>query len=134
MRSPFRFKLRGLGLSLLFLVSCSFGPSSLAAGEVEIRVENRSKVRIEKVRVQFPSQTEDYGNIDSEEITEYRVVRNAYRYARIEAIVDGKPAILQPIDFVGEKQLKPGRYTYVLKINNKANSEFTRIRLECRKD
>ena len=102
--------------------------------EVEIRIANQSRVTLEDVRVEFPSQTVSYGTIETGKATEYRVVRRAYRYARIEALVDGKPALLQPIDYVGEKELRPGRYSYVLKINKKASSEYDLLVLECRKD
>ncbi|HLA10371.1 MAG TPA: hypothetical protein VJ023_07225 [Pyrinomonadaceae bacterium] len=105
-----------------------------ASNEVEIRIANQSRVTLEDVRVDFASQTESYGTIEAGKATEYRVVRRAYRYARIEALVDGKPALLQPIDYVGEEELKPGRYTYVLKINKKASSEYDVLVLECRKD
>jgi proline iminopeptidase len=103
-------------------------------GEVEIRIANYSKVPIENLRVYFGSQIEEYGTVAAKGVTEYRKVRNAYRYARIEAIVEGERAQLQPIDFVGEAELKPGKYTYILTINKKANSEFNRLQLKCRKD
>ena len=105
-----------------------------ASNQVEIRIANQSRVTLEDVRVEFASQTESYGTVEAGKETEYRVVSRAYRYARIEALVDGKPALLQPIDYVGEKELKPGRYTYVLKINQKASSEYDLLILECRKD
>ena len=84
--------------------------------------------------MQFPSQTEEYGNIPPREATEYRVVKESYRYAYIEAVVGGKRAVLQPIDYVGEKKLGPGEYTYELSINQKATSEYDRLMLVCRKD
>jgi hypothetical protein len=77
-------------------------------GEVEIRIANYSKVPIENLRVYFGSQIEEYGTVAAKGVTEYRKVRNAYRYARIEAIVERERAQLQPIDFVGEAELKPG--------------------------
>lgn len=103
-------------------------------GEIKIRIANRSNVPIEKVRVQFPSQTEEYGNIRPREVSEYRVVKESYRYAYIEAVVEGKRAVLQPIDYVGEKKLRSGSYTYELSINQKATSEYDRLKLACRKD
>jgi hypothetical protein len=127
--------LKALGFVLLFsLALYSMGLAEQRKGEIEIRIENRSDVSMENVRVGFSSQTEDYGTIAAREVTEYRNVRKAYRYARSEATVEGKPAVLQPMDFSGEKELKAGKYTYVLKVNRKATSEFTKLRLECRKD
>ncbi len=100
----------------------------------QIRISNRTKLEITNIKVGFPLQTEEYGSIPPGGVTEYRVIRKAYRYAYIEATVDGKPAVIQPIDYVGEKELKAGRYTYVLRVNKNATSEYDRLRLECRKD
>jgi hypothetical protein len=108
--------------------------SLIGSSNTEIRISNQSKVPIQEVRVQFPSQTESYGTIPAKGVTDYRVVKKAYRYARIEAVVDGKRAILQPIDYVGEKELKAGKYTYILTINKNASSEYDRLRLQCRKE
>jgi hypothetical protein len=101
---------------------------------VEIRVANESKIQMENVRVQFSSQTEEYGSIPPQGVTDYRAVTKAYRYARIEATVDGEQFLIQPIDFVGEKELKAGKYTYVLKLNDNWTSKFDRLRLSLRKD
>jgi hypothetical protein len=102
--------------------------------DIEIRISNSSSVPIENVRVAFPSQTEDFGTLPPNGITDYRRVKESYCLARIDAVVDGKPAIIQPFDYVGEKQLKRGKYTFVLSVNTKAKSEFTRLRLKCRRD
>lgn len=108
--------------------------SITGSSDIEIRISNESKVAIENVKVGFPSQTEDYGTIPAKGVTEYRLVKRAYRYARIEATVEGKPAVIQPIDYVGEKELKTGKYTYVLTVNGNAKSEYDRLRLKCRKE
>ena len=102
--------------------------------QLEIRIANRSRVAIENVRVQFPSQTDVYGTIPPNGVTDYRVVKKAYRYARIEAVVAGKPAGFLPIDYVGESELKAGRYTYVLTINARATSKYYGLKLKLRKD
>lgn len=118
-----------LCLSLLLILHCFSGST-----DPEIRVANRSNVPIEQIRIQFPSQTEDYGTIPPKGVTEYRAVKIAYRYARIEAKIRGEEVLIQPIDYVGEKQLKEGKYTYVLSINEKATSKYTRLKLELRRD
>jgi hypothetical protein len=100
----------------------------------EIRIANHSSVPLENVRVRFPSQTEEYGTIPSQGVTEYRVIGRAYRYALIKATVSGEEVVIQPIDFVGEKELRAGKYTYVLTINNKSTSRYNRLKLALRKD
>jgi hypothetical protein len=87
---------------------------------------------MENVRVEFPSQTEVYGAIPPNGVTGYRVIKKAYRYAYIEAVVGGEPAVIQPIDYVGERELKAGKYTYVLTINARASSKYDRLRLKLR--
>lgn len=117
-----------IGLYLFLLLSVT------GSNDIEIRISNQSKIAIENVRVGFPSQTENFGTIPPNGTTDYRVVKQAYRYARIEARVNGKRAVIQPFDYVGEKELKTGKYTYVLTINEKAKSEFDRLRLKCLKE
>lgn len=116
-------------LALIFILI-----SMIGSNDVEIRISNQSNAAIEDVRVGFPSQTEDYGTIPAKGTTDYRVIKKAYRYAYVEAMVDGKRAVIQPFDYVGEKELKPGKYTYVLTINEKVTSGYDRLRLACRKE
>jgi hypothetical protein len=116
-----------LGLIIILL-------SFTANADLEIRVANHSNVPIEEVRIGFPSQTEEYGTILPKGVTEYRVVKKAYRYAQLAARIDGEEVVIQPFDYVGEKPLKGGKYTYVLTINKKATTKFNRIKLRLRKD
>ena len=102
--------------------------------DLQIRVANHSNVPIEQVRIRFPSQTEEYGTIPPKGVTEYRVVKKAYRYAQVVAKIGGEEVVIQPFDYVGEKPLKNGKYTYVLTINKKAITKFDRIKLRLRKD
>jgi len=102
--------------------------------KLEIRIANRSRVAIENVRVLFPSQSEVYGTIPPNGVTDYRVVKKAYRYAPIKAVVAGVPAGFLPIDYVGESELKAGRYTYVLTINARATSKYYGLKLKLRKE
>lgn len=108
--------------------------STAWSNTVEIRIANRSNFEMVGVRVGFPSQTEEYGSIPPGVVTEYRAVPKAYRYAYIETTVDGKRAVIQPIDYVGERELKSGKYTYVLTLSKTATSEYDRLRLKCIKD
>ena len=80
-----------------------------------IRVANQGDVALGKVIVKFPSQTVNYGNVSPGKATAYRKVGKAYRYAFIETTVDGKKKRIQPIDYLGERLLVAGKYTYALK-------------------
>lgn len=110
----------------LILVSASL----TACGNPQIRIANRSAVPLENVRVRFPSQTEEYGTILPNAATEYRDIQKAYGTPNIEATVAGQPAILQPIDHVGDTPLGWGKYTYAVTVNDQAQSPHDRIRLE----
>ena len=92
-----------------------------------IRVANRSAVEMRNVVVKFPSQTEAYGDIAAGTATDYRQVSRAYRYAYVEAVIDGKQAVLQPIDYSGEPLLSGGYYTYALKYNPEAIEKHDRL-------
>lgn len=116
-----------LGLILILL---SFSGNA----DLEIRVANHANGPIEEVRIAFPSQTEEYGTILPNGVTQYRVVKKAYRYAQLTAKIGGEEVAIQPFDYVGEKPLKSGKYTYVLMINKKATTKFNRIKLRLRTD
>jgi hypothetical protein len=98
-----------------------------------VRVANLSDVEIENVVVKFPGQVEEYGNVPPNGATDFRRVAKAYRYGYIRAVIDGKEAVLQPEDYVGEKLLKAGRYTYVLTYDPTAPDKYTRLWLELEK-
>jgi hypothetical protein len=115
---------RWIPLALLVLLACSGQTNRKSQPAVEIRLANHSDVKIEDIEVGFPSQTEKYVSIPPHGYTKYRHVTKAYSYAYIHAVINGKDAVLQPIDYVGEKLLTPGRYTYVLVYNAKAASKY----------
>jgi len=120
----------GSFLYLLIIVACLCG----CRKEVRLRIANRSDVELLNVVVRFPSQTEKYGNILPGRTTEYRKVNKAYRYAYIEAVIEGKEAILQPQDYVGESLLSGGNYTYSLSYNPKASDKHGRLQLQLEKE
>lgn len=117
------------GLALTLSVTACSGRGS----PVDIRVRNVSTVVMEDVVVGFPrgaggggpvapGQAEagevSYGTVEPEAVTPYRLIERAYRYAYVEAVVEGRRVVLQPIDYVGEEPLGPGRYTYELDHRN----------------
>ena len=101
---------------------------------VMIRIENLSDVDFHDVVVSFPSQTEEYGNISAQTSSDYRRVKKAYRYAYIEATINEKKVIFQPIDYSGETLLPEGNYTYRLRYHTESNSQYGRLRINVWKD
>lgn len=81
---------------------------------VQIRIQNASEFEMENIVVSFPMGDVPYGNLSPNASSKYIEVEEAYRYAYIESEIEGKKAALIPIDYVGEKTLDPGKYTYRL--------------------
>ena len=122
-------------LSLFLIISCFFvlnncsnrtdSNESLMTEANEssnIRVKNDSDLDYENVKVSFPSQEENYGNIEKGTVTAYRDVKIAYSYAYIEIFIESEKFVLQPIDYVGETSLGKGKFTYVLKVDLEGKS------------
>ena len=105
----------------VFLASGTDGggaASRPAVTQVLVRVRNASSSDFRDVRVFFPDAPDramHYGAVASGGASEYLPVSRAYRYAHIEVTAGGKPYSLRPIDYVGEEELGPGRYTDVLR-------------------
>ena len=89
------------------------------SGRVEIRIKNGSDVDFDRVRVHFPDQREvDYGPVPKGGVTAFQATSRAYRYAGFSVKAGNQELSLQPIDYVGEQELSPGRYTYSLGVDN----------------
>ena len=89
----------------------------LSNGYACIRVENTSDVDFDSFVVHFPDQVEEFGHVAAGRTTAYRNINRAYRYAYTEAFSGKRKFLLQPIDFVGEKFVPPGIYTYQYRVN-----------------
>lgn len=113
-RPPLLLARRGFLAVVLSALACDspFGPE----GDVEIRIANNSSFAFQRVDVVFPEDEVSYGAVPAHGATSYHSVETAYRYAYIEVQVDGEELIIQPIDYVGETPLEPGRYTYALNV------------------
>ena len=100
----------------LFLAVMSCDSPFLPTGDVQVRVANESSLAFGDVEVTFPEDHVDYGAVGSRGVSEYRRVTKAYGYALIVVQVGGEELRIQPIDYVGESLLPPGRYTYALNV------------------
>lgn len=98
-------------------------------GDVEIRITNASSFPFERVDAVFPDDEVSFGAINPQGSSAYRRVSTAYRYAYIEVQIDGEELRIQPIDYVGEDPLDPGKYSYVLNVTVEGH-----LTLEFRKD
>lgn len=123
-RSALRLILLGMTLGMS---GCDwpFGPR----GDVEIRIANNSSFAFERVDVVFPEGEVRYGAVPPHGETRYRRVETAYPFAYIVVLIGDEELITQPIDYVGETPLEPGRYTYALNVTIEGH-----LTLELRKD
>lgn len=107
---------------LLFVLGCMLigsgcsGDDDIDYTEIEIRIKNVSNVEFLNVLVTGGGETHDYGDVAQGISTDYKAHAFAYAYAGITLSANGEEYRLQPIDFVGEETLAPGKYTYELDI------------------
>ena len=89
-----------------------------APGPTFVRLHNMSASTLEDVHVSFRGTPVSYGTIGPGETSAYRPADGAYRYAYMRATVGGETLVLQPIDFVGERRLGGGYFTYHLAVSD----------------
>lgn len=84
---------------------------------VELRIRNAADVDFDGIRVSLPDGVEvDYGPVPKGGLSPFHPVSRAYRYAGIRVQAAGRSYSLQPADYLGEKELPAGRYTYSVKL------------------
>jgi hypothetical protein len=86
---------------------------------VELRFENASQQTFEVLHVDF-GRVAEFEGLRPGEVTEYQEFDDAYSYGFVRVVIGADEHIIQPIDFVGEEQLDPGKYTHVLQLDGPA--------------
>ncbi len=89
-------------------------------GAVQIRIKNASQYNYSNILVNTNGGENNYGNISASKTTKYGGFDFAYRYAFVELKINGQIFTIQPIDYVGETKLTPGKYTYEIGANDSA--------------
>jgi hypothetical protein len=87
-----------------------------------LRIRNLTDSDLDDVRVEQPGtpggsgpgEVIDFGQVANDSYTDYRELREVFRFAHIEAHGPGVDFVLRPYDYVGEEPLPEGRYTYRL--------------------
>jgi hypothetical protein len=93
--------------------------STQKSDRVEIRIRNDSDLDFDSVRVHFPEGRDvDYGPVPKGGSSGFQAIGRAYRYAGLSVKAGKKELSLQPIDYLGEKELPAGRYAYALGVDN----------------
>ena len=109
------------------------GCSKIDSNEVQIRIKNISAFDFIDVIVNTSGGENNYGNIISNQYSDYKTYDFAYRYAFVELKIDGNILILQPTDYVGEEKLNQGRYTYEINANE-AGTQYEGLTLSLIED
>ncbi|MGB5464160.1 MAG: hypothetical protein WBM92_12395 [Aureibaculum sp.] len=122
-------KIIGYLLISLFLLGCSNTNSDITL----IRVKNISQFDFEDIIVNTSGGENNYGNVISNEVTEYKTFDFAYPYAFIELKIDNNTYTIQPIDYIGETRLTPGKYTYKIDVSPEGD-QYSRLILYLVKD
>lgn len=107
-----------LVFGFLVLAMAMLNPACEKTNLVLIRVENATGHEITDVFVSGPKDAHDYGMVENGEKSDYQLYEEAYRYAFCTFKIVDQEFTIQPIDFVGESLLKPGKYTYRLTISD----------------
>ena len=102
----------------IILTGCSINNSDRDPEHVQLRIKNTGTVDFTNVRVSFTGDALSFGEVAAGEASKYRTIEVAYRYGFIEVETQEKMYRLVPIDYVGERPLKKGNYTYALKIED----------------
>jgi hypothetical protein len=129
-----KISLTVLILTLLFSINaCSDKDEDLAkqttpGDHVNIRIMNASNFDYSDVYVNTSGHEFNYGTIGAGRSTGYQGFDRAYSYAYIELKIDGMVYRIQPVDFVGEKELEDGNYTYQINAKQEGG-EYDRLTL-----
>lgn len=105
-------------ISIFFLTWCK------GKNDIQIRIQNSSDFKFQNVYVNTGFEEHNYENISPSSYSDYVGFKSAYRYAYIELEIDNRLYKIQPIDFVGEKELEPGKYSYVIGIDTSRMSVY----------
>lgn len=117
-------------LFFLFIACISCSDKEPSSG-INIRIQNNSRYRFDKVFVNTSGGENNYGSVLSRNSSAYLKFNQAYQYANIRLTINGQEFAFQPYDYFGETPLPEGKYTYILNVNN-LNSRT--IDLQFRKD
>ena len=104
-------------LALLALAALSIGAccSPFAATElVEVRFRNATALTLSDISLEWPGGSMQSSQLAPGGVSSYEQHDGAYHSGALRVTANGTVRRLQPIDYVGDEPLSPGRYTYVI--------------------
>ncbi|MEJ2004895.1 MAG: hypothetical protein P8X57_08015 [Cyclobacteriaceae bacterium] len=99
-----------------FLLGCNSDDGPLDG--VNLRIKNSSNRIFDEIYVDSGTESHTFGPLVPRMSSPYEEFDQLYRYAYVRIISGDSEYIFQPIDYVGETPLSPGRYTYKLEIDD----------------
>ena len=114
------WKTLGMGLISLTLVAGCTTPED-GPPTVQIAAQNNSDYDFDALRLHEI----DWGGLAAGDRTDFNTVDQAYSYTYIHFEVDGVVFEIQPIDYIGEEALAPGKYTYDLSVEDPDSGQVT---------
>ncbi|HEU4451917.1 MAG TPA: hypothetical protein VFR81_02620 [Longimicrobium sp.] len=77
-----------------------------------IRLENATQLELTNVTFSSGHDPIDFDRIAPGDRTEYVEVERSYSYGYLKVTANGGEYTMQPIDYVGEEEIGPGRFTF----------------------
>jgi len=99
-------------LAALSIGGCG-NPFSIS-NSVEVRFRNATTFTLTDISLSWPGGSMQVAQLAPGAASSYERHDGAYSYGAFAATTNGAVRRLQPIDYVGESPLGPGRYTYVI--------------------
>lgn len=104
-------------LSFLVLTMLSCSDVVNQETEINIRVYNASGHQMNSIILNGL----EYGNLEPGEMSGYQKHELAYEIASVSLYVEDSNIQIIPFDYVGEKPLRPGKYTWKLELDADQN-------------
>lgn len=106
-------------IAALLMVVLALGLGSCKKDKmVLIRIENGTGHDMTAITVGGPEDIHEYEDLKEGDKSDYKVYQKAYRYAYLSFKIGESDFVVQPIDYVGESLLEPGKYTYLVTISD----------------
>jgi hypothetical protein len=110
-----------MGVLRFVIVATALSIACVTESEpTEIRIRNVSGFDYDGLQV--GDQT--FGSLPAGAETRYRDFGTAYRYNYVRLEIEGDEMILQPVDYVGETPLGPERFTYEVRVIDRAAGQL----------
>lgn len=106
------------GLIAVYFAAHTVSPAASPASQIRIR--NNTPYPFHQVVVN----NQPFGDIGAGQSSEYRTLPVAYRYASVQLVMGTHAMQLIPEDYMGERPLGRGRFTYVLSIGDSGQIEL----------